>query len=189
MTSPDLDNKESPLDFIIIAVVCLIIIGTIFFSSFSDEAKTPKTSPETALARMGKPTDKFDGLLSKIKDDIGRKDIEIKVRIGPYLKSIGFTGLLDFDIYTRTYYVLIDDEFYNELNEEEQKALVAHETGHILFGVSFNGGRKGATEIQKLADLFAMQYVRPEYMASLLDKVYFDYLARKEQAKLLMRAR
>ncbi|MBI2064254.1 MAG: hypothetical protein HYT66_00915 [Candidatus Yanofskybacteria bacterium] len=157
------------------ALVFFAYIGAIFIIFPSPEEIAVKQVSE--IVQIGQPTDKFDGLLSKIKKDIDQKNIEIKVLVGPYFRYMGIIGLL-YDEFRPTYFILIDEEFYDELVWEEKEALVTHESGHILYRYPRENSRAAITELQVLADEFGAKFVHPKYLASLLKKVNSDYFIR-----------
>jgi len=136
------------------------------------------------LASLGTPINEYDELLNKIREDIKPLEAEITVLVGHYFQYAHILAAMD-TAYAPNYYILLDEEFLNELTPEEKIAVVAHEAGHILYspGPSFNREHKTATEI--LTDKFASKYVHPKHIQSLLDKAYYDYVARSRQLSIL----
>lgn len=180
MTDQDQDNRL--LNVIIFILMALSVVYLFFFVPALESEFF--LTPSATLEQLGTPTDKFDNLLNKIKGDLGRDDVEIKVIVGPYFRYRGFVGLL-YEGYFPTYLILLDADFYNELTPEKQEALVAHEAGHILFKYPRDNSRNAATEVQVVADAFAAKYVHPKHLLSLLDKVYEEYLTRRKHLEVL----
>lgn len=173
------------LTLVAISAILLVLIPPLPPShSNIDRSFQEKLWPE----RMGVQTNKFDPLLAKIKADIKWEDVEIRVLVGPYFRRFGTVGMLVDDYYPR-YFILLDEEFYNELTPEEQEAGVAHEAGHILFRPFLEMGRSEVTEVQAMVDNFAAKYVHPKHLSSLLDKAYADYLVRKRRLEELALSR
>ncbi|HEY4474750.1 MAG TPA: hypothetical protein VJC06_02405 [Candidatus Paceibacterota bacterium] len=126
---------------------------------------------------------------------------KVRIFLDPYL--IVGRGILISD--PPNYYVFLDMSFYLSLNQDERKALVAHEIGHMVYEYSFldkfeirilyelgifNKQRNEIiTKYQVLADRFSAENSSPEAMISLLNKLYVtridnsDYKTRLESLK------
>ena len=163
----------------LITFLILVISSAIWFGII--DPPTPEELPSIAGSTlMGHPSHEFDALIAKIEEDI-KRDIQITVFVGPYSRI----GRLD-DSLEPYFYILLDEEFLNSLTPKERDALVAHEAGHILFRYSRDDSRKATTDVQVQADMFAIQYVDPKDLISLLDKIYYDHLTRKSYLELVL---
>lgn len=172
-------KKIRPLpDIVIIFLATLLAIYFLFPLLLKPSIEN---QPSSIAERQ---TNEFDNLLDKIKKDINQENIEIKVFLGPYFKYYGIVGML-IDDYRPKYTILFDIEFYNKLTPQEREAIVAHEAGHILFKYPENHSLETTIETQVLADRLAARYVNPDYVISALNKLYADYLTRKERLEQL----
>ena len=181
---------------LLIIIICGFAIGLILFdfNQLLQRSVQPEKIPyrlADEAQRIGIPTNKFDGLLDRIKNDINKKDIEIKVLVGPYYKHLIIIGLLvppePFDSHKK-YLMLIDADFVNKLSPKEQEALIAHEAGHILFRPT-SLEKEDIINAQVDADTFAARYVTPEDVSSLLDKLFAEYIIREKNIKHLIESR
>lgn len=126
-------------------------------------------------------------LIEKISRDLKlTKGIELVfLPGGPSFPSASFNES------EHSYQVLLGEGFFLSLPEPEQRALIAHEMGHIIFipPVCY-----GPINCQVGADLIAALYTSPEAVISLLEKLSSsplwtesrEYRTRLEHLKLLL---
>ncbi|MEK7138944.1 MAG: hypothetical protein AAB799_02070 [Patescibacteria group bacterium] len=172
-----MNPKQLPLISAFLLFVALLVGISLFLPPLQELPTIYK--PDLVL---GKETQEFNDLITRIKRDIGQEKIEIKVFIGPYFKYAGILGRLIDDYHPR-YVILFDIELYNKLTRPEREALVAHEAGHILFKYPKDHSLEVATEVQVLADKFAAKYVSPDHIISPLNKLYAEYWTRVRRLK------
>ncbi len=163
--------------FVLILIGLFFLMAPLLFPQpeFSQEQTMQDFLSETQ--RIGIPTNEFDGLLTRVKSDINKNDIKIRVLIGPYFQRFMIYGVLlspgssDTD---QTYLILIDSDFYNKLNPQEQYALVAHEAGHIAQLFPSGPDFKFLIKAQMDADTFATKYVDPRDFLTFLEKLFSE---------------
>lgn len=170
--------------FIVIAII-FIIAAIIIFENLRYQIYPDKTNAQLpGPALLGTVDHSFDDFLAEIKNDIGRNDVEITISVGPFFQYLGIPAATDM-YYAPHYYILLDQNFLDELTLEEKKATIAHEAGHILFGAGSRYNRHEATFTEMRADMFAARYVSPKHIITLLDKAYSDHIARRENLESL----
>ena len=169
------NRSQGPIPPLLLFFAFLAYIASIFILLQPPEELI--VAQHSAMVSVGKPVNEFDNLIARIKKDIGQDNIEIKVLVGPYFRYFGFIGYL-YDEFSPTYFILVDEDFYNELTPEEREALAAHESGHILHRYPRDGSRAAVTEFQVLTDEFGAKFVHPDHLKSLLKKANSDYFIR-----------
>lgn len=124
----------------------------------------------------------FDEFIGKIKEDNGLESHDITILIGPYYQTDAVLGaqVLRDKHFSNKYYIVCDIDFYFLLNEDERKAIIAHEMGHIVLNNAnaqsgSNKARYYMDDVinqQILADNFALRYVEVVVFMNTLKKVY-----------------
>lgn len=204
MGNNPIDHRPArPFNFTLFLILVYLIIGALFLipnptlrqptsqehSQFQTEYKRLSFRDEAIM--LGKRTDKFDELLNRIKNDLDKNDIQIKVYTGLYFRYYTINGLLvppdplNFD---KTYLILLDDDLLSRLDPKEQEAIVAHETGHLLFrpiGLDL----KDVIEAQVRADTFSLKYVDPQNFLTMLDKLNIEHTTRRKNIEELIKSR
>jgi len=161
----------------------LVVVFAVWFAII-DPPTPEELSPVARFTLIGHPSHEFDDLIAKVEEDIKNttsRDVQITVFVGPYSRI----GQLDSSL-EPYFYILLDEVFLNSLTPKERDALVAHEAGHVLFRYANSSSRKAMTGVQIQADMFALRYVDPKDLISLLDKIYYDYLARKSYLEIVL---
>lgn len=135
----------------------------------------------TYYERIGREIHDYDTLVARMKADL-KKEAPVKVLLGPYFMSSGIVGMLYRPpLRPERFLVLIDEPFFKEITDEEKEALVAHEVGHLAsFGPLVFPDRRAITANQIIADRVAANYVRPQALIKLLDRLYYDYRMRRD---------
>jgi len=162
----------------------VILLGLMFQTRW---LQPPRRGPLTdqELITLGKPSLLHADLIEQIAKDINFKN-NIRLILSPDVVTKG--RLVS---YRSDYYILVQKEYFLTLSDMEQRALIGHELGHIIF----RGPPLCSPVIhcQIKADLFAAKYTSPEIMINLLNKISADpfwitsdeYLTRLEFLKLL----
>ncbi len=130
------------------------------------------------LTSAGKANNDFDEFISQIRNDFKDfnpylKNSDVMVFIGYYRMTITNAAVF-YPAYDNKYYIIIDEEFYNSLEPLEQKAVVAHEMGHLVhLRYIPTGSREANTTIhaQVLADAVAAKYVGSDVVISMILKI------------------
>ncbi len=157
-----------------VALYAITFVAMLIHVSISYLAPPPANRELIALS---KPTEIQAEFINKISKDIKLKK-DIRLLLGPYA-PIGKGRLLESPL---SWFILVDEKFFIGLPDMEQKALIGHEMGHIVFTPSVCGG---VIECQEDADFFAAVYTSPETVIILLDKFFIDPRDRNsEQFKL-----
>jgi hypothetical protein len=120
---------------------------------------------------VGTPSYEHRDFIDRVKLELNvRKDVEVIVM------PTFFFGAGGKIIETpESYIILIEREFNLKLEEVEQKALLGHELGHIIYSPP---KCNSYLSCQMGADLFAATHTSPEAAISLLDKL-FEYTHSK----------
>ena len=183
-------NKDALLFLLLIILMAVAIaIGTFGPDFLPPRLPQVQTNGELpGMASLGKADHSFDDFLDKLKKDLGFKDIEITLVVGPFFRHDGIGSRLYVD-YQPSYFILADVDLYNKLTAEEKTAFIAHEAAHMIFRYPSDNSFDALTENQKLADQFAARHVDPKYIKSLLRKAFSDYWARQENLDRLSKDR
>ena len=147
----------------------------------------PPRPSKRELIASGKRSDYYSDLIEKISRDLKlTKSVKlIFVPGGPLFPS---GDLVESKF---SYHILIGESFFFSLPEAEQRALIAHEMGHVIFvpPVCYD-----PVNCQAGADLIAALYTSPEAMIMLLKKLSshpywtesYEYRIRLEHLRLIL---
>jgi hypothetical protein len=124
----------------------------------------PLTNRE--LIVMGRPAPYQADFIERISRDL-KINKSVELVLGPPL--VFPRGRLAES--TLAYYILIEEKFFLSLTDMEQKALIGHEMGHIIF---LPPNCDGYMSCQLGADLFAVLYTSPQAVIDLLEKLSDD---------------
>ncbi len=149
----------------------LISVTILFLSVFPASTAQAKISPENEkLIAMGTLTLENRQFIAQIKRDLKINSIPVKVLLGPYNDIVGPARLVN--DFPRSYYVLVDKNFYENLSALEKRSVIAHEMGHVIFTATPPVTDQEAMRLQVGADLFASRYVGIDALISLLNKLF-----------------
>lgn len=120
----------------------------------------PLTNRE--LIVLGEPAQHQAEFIEKIARELAvKKDIQMTLGPPPFPRGRLAESAL-------SYYILIEEDFFLGLSDIEQKALIGHEMGHIIF---MPPNCKGYMSCQMGADLFAAIYTSPQAVIDLMGKL------------------
>ncbi|MEX2090775.1 MAG: hypothetical protein WD989_01420 [Candidatus Paceibacterota bacterium] len=158
----------------------------IYVDSLLHQFEPPQPRNQRELMASGKRADNYSDLIEKLSRDLkARKGVELVLQPALIFPSASLEES------KLVYYVLIGEGFFLSLPEPEQRALIAHEMGHIIFVPPVCAN---PINCQVGADLIAALYTSPETVISLLSKLSVaphwtesqEYRIRLEHLKLLL---
>lgn len=151
------------------AAICLILL-----EPAGHKARNPyvaDTRSDRQLVRDGNEIKEHTEFVEMVKRDLGI-DRPIKILKGPYM----FAGTGRWVESPLCYYILVDDGFWEEASDIEQKALLAHEMGHFIY--SSPSQQVGADEI-------AARYTSPEAVISVINKIRYRLIPMSEYSEMM----
>ena len=159
----------------------LKLLGPLYLSLIALVIFTYPISLVKKLVPMGRPGNVHAEFIEKIKQDLGTEK-DIILLLGPYRVNFPNKSPAASILHGNSYYIFIDEEFFSELPDIEEKALIAHELGHILYTYPDND-KAAELQAQIGADAIAARYVSPEAITRLIRKNY----AGRENLELIIR--
>lgn len=157
-------------------ILCLagIILHAIFYDFRAETsvnyADTPHTYSYEELISLGKQSYTHMEFIDKIRRDMNNHS-DIKLILGDYRFKIDKTGVVSLGRLIRlpnlpnSIFILIDKSFFENISSIEQKAIIAHELGHLIYTTNSLRDQIGA-------DLIAVGYTSPEAVINFLNKIY-----------------
>lgn len=153
------------------SIVVVLVVAFVLWVASSMPYMLPPEEMLTAeqILEKYKPSSLHSDFIKKISE-------ELKLTKNVYLILVPTRDLRTKGVLIpkdSAYYIFADETFLTSLSDIEQKALIGHEMGHIIFGCP-------GTEIvflpacQTGADLFAAMHTSPDATMSMLHKLYSD---------------
>lgn len=177
------DFGFNKLDLTLVFLIGLMLILSIYLPPIFKYPPNPAPPTNGCITKqqlltLGKPLQNKEAsdIIAQIKNDM-KIDKEVITLEGPYWIASGilaasFPEFLPDEYSFLRYYIVVDSDFYKNLNSEEKKAIIAHEMGHI----------DNIEEIIRLeidADNLATKYVSPQISIDLLNKAISDKIFQK----------
>ena len=141
------------------------ILTIVFLYSVLIEPLEPRPLTIKELLVQGNPSDAHKEFIDRIKRDLKIKD-EVKIILGPPFYPLGELARQE-----NSWAILSQENFFNSLTDIEQKALIGHELGHVLYSPP---KCLRVIECQKSADKFAAAYTSPKAVIDLLNSFSND---------------
>ncbi len=109
-------------------------------------------------------------LIDQIRMNLKIEDLPVTVFMLPYNSDVLTAQLVAHP--DGGYFILISSNVNEKLTQDERKALIAHEMGHIAYTSKIHLYDLDRTGLDICADIFASKYAGIDAVLSLLEKLY-----------------